>query len=296
MVQIGLRGSIDSGDELDWAIARGVRIIRWRPCSTGACRRFSRRPAAIAGRGGTYLSFDIDALDPAYAPGTGTPEMGGFTAREALQIVRSLRGVDLVGAVSSRSLPPRSDRRHRARRRHPGLRDPVPARRSRSRTAARERLTNGAREADFCLGIPHEVRRLEPDSHSTTHRRPAPRAYACCSKNSPRRTRSRSSTSRRARRGTRLPGPQSPGQGAGLCATARPSSQSRQRSTSSRGSLPPFGSRPAHRRSPARLLPALDGVLRIELRAGDRRSARSSANRAEGASRPMAISTPCSPP
>ncbi len=52
----------------------------------------------MVGGAPTYLSFDIDALDPAFAPGTGTPEIGGFTTREALHLLRGLRGVDLVGA------------------------------------------------------------------------------------------------------------------------------------------------------------------------------------------------------
>ena len=51
----------------------------------------------IVGDGPTYLSFDIDSLDPAFAPGTGTPEVGGMTTREVLEILRGLKGVNLVG-------------------------------------------------------------------------------------------------------------------------------------------------------------------------------------------------------
>ena len=54
----------------------------------------------------TYLSFDIDALDPSYAPGTGTPEIGGLTTREAQRLVRGLRGMDLVGADLVEVSPP----------------------------------------------------------------------------------------------------------------------------------------------------------------------------------------------
>ena len=61
---------------------------------------------AVLGAGPAYLSFDIDALDPAYAPGTGTPEMGGFTSREALFLVRALAGLDLVGADLVEVAPP----------------------------------------------------------------------------------------------------------------------------------------------------------------------------------------------
>jgi guanidinopropionase len=60
----------------------------------------------IVGEGPTYLSFDIDALDPAYAPGTGTPEWGGFTSREVLYLLRALRGLDLVGADLVEVAPP----------------------------------------------------------------------------------------------------------------------------------------------------------------------------------------------
>jgi guanidinopropionase len=52
----------------------------------------------VIGDGPAYLTFDIDSLDPAFAPGTGTPEIGGLTTREAQAILRGLKGVDLVGA------------------------------------------------------------------------------------------------------------------------------------------------------------------------------------------------------
>jgi agmatinase len=51
----------------------------------------------VVGDGPTYLSFDIDSLDPAFAPGTGTPEIGGMTTREVLELLRGLKGVNLVG-------------------------------------------------------------------------------------------------------------------------------------------------------------------------------------------------------
>ncbi|MCJ2045061.1 agmatinase [Methylobacterium sp. J-078] len=106
MVQIGLRGSIDSADELDWAKGRGVRVIPMEAVLGHGLPEVLAEARAVVGDGRTYLSFDIDALDPAYAPGTGTPEMGGFTAREALQIVRGLRGIDLIGADVVEVAPP----------------------------------------------------------------------------------------------------------------------------------------------------------------------------------------------
>ena len=51
----------------------------------------------VVGDGPTYISFDVDGLDPVYAPGTGTPESGGLTTRESQQILRGLRGLDIIG-------------------------------------------------------------------------------------------------------------------------------------------------------------------------------------------------------
>jgi guanidinopropionase len=60
----------------------------------------------VAGDGPTYVSFDIDCLDPAYAPGTGTPEVGGFTTFQAQTMLRRLRGLDIVGADVVEVSPP----------------------------------------------------------------------------------------------------------------------------------------------------------------------------------------------
>eukprot|EP00622_Pseudochattonella_farcimen_P001531 FR736254.1.p1 GENE.FR736254.1~~FR736254.1.p1 ORF type:complete len:119 (+),score=9.39 FR736254.1:39-359(+) len=60
----------------------------------------------IVGDGPTYLSFDIDVLDPAFAPGTGTPEIGGMNPLEAMELLRGLRGLDLVGADMVEVSPP----------------------------------------------------------------------------------------------------------------------------------------------------------------------------------------------
>jgi guanidinopropionase len=57
-----------------------------------------KRAKAVVGEGPTYLTFDIDSLDPAFAPGTGTPEVGGLSTREAMAILRGLKRTNLVGA------------------------------------------------------------------------------------------------------------------------------------------------------------------------------------------------------
>ncbi|MGU3540637.1 agmatinase [Methylobacterium sp. A54F] len=105
-VQIGIRGSMDSADERDWACAQGVRILTMEETAARGLPEIVAEARAIVGEGPAYLSFDIDALDPAYAPGTGTPEIGGLTTREALYLVRALRGLDLVGADLVEVAPP----------------------------------------------------------------------------------------------------------------------------------------------------------------------------------------------
>jgi guanidinopropionase len=60
----------------------------------------------VVGKGPTYISFDVDSLDPVYAPGTGTPEVGGFNTFEAQQMLRGLRGLDLIGGDVVEVSPP----------------------------------------------------------------------------------------------------------------------------------------------------------------------------------------------
>ena len=55
------------------------------------------RARAVVGEGPTYVTFDVDSIDPAFAPGTGTPEVGGLTPREVLQLLRGLAGINIVG-------------------------------------------------------------------------------------------------------------------------------------------------------------------------------------------------------
>jgi agmatinase len=105
-VQIGLRGPLFDPD--DWEQSRRLGLAVW-PAS--ALRKVGI-PAVLAtvreraGAGPIYLSFDIDALDPAFAPGTGTPEVGGLTTREALDVLLGLRGLHLVAADVVEVSPP----------------------------------------------------------------------------------------------------------------------------------------------------------------------------------------------
>lgn len=94
-VQIGIRG----GGEYLWefSYASGMTVIHAEEAVAMGFEAVIARARAVVGDGPTYLSFDVDSLDPAFAPGTGTPEAGGLQTREALQILRGLTGLDLVG-------------------------------------------------------------------------------------------------------------------------------------------------------------------------------------------------------
>jgi guanidinopropionase len=106
MVQIGIRGSIYDPKEHDWARDRGVRVIYREEFVSRGVQDVMAEVVSIAGDGPTYVTFDIDSIDPSMAPGTGTPEIGGFTTREAQQMVRLLDGVRIVGADVVEVAPP----------------------------------------------------------------------------------------------------------------------------------------------------------------------------------------------
>jgi len=106
IVQIGIRGSIYEPDEHGWAIEQGIRIIYMEEFVRRGPADVMREAREIAGSGPTYVTFDIDSIDPSMAPGTGTPEAGGFTTREAQEMLRLLDGVDIVGADVVEVAPP----------------------------------------------------------------------------------------------------------------------------------------------------------------------------------------------
>lgn len=105
-VQIGIRGTLYSPDDREWALEQGIRIIDMEEIGQHGLREAIEEARRVVGAGPTYFSFDVDALDPAFAPGTGTPEVGGFTTREALALLRGLRGLDFVGADVVEVSPP----------------------------------------------------------------------------------------------------------------------------------------------------------------------------------------------
>jgi agmatinase len=94
-IQIGIRGSAEYLWE--FSTVSGMTVVHAEEVSEMGCQAIADKARQVAGDGPVYLSFDIDSLDPAFAPGTGTPEVGGLTTREVLEILRALKGVDVVG-------------------------------------------------------------------------------------------------------------------------------------------------------------------------------------------------------
>ncbi len=96
--QIGLRGTGYSPDDFNWGRDRGFTVIPSEACWHKSLSPLMKDIREKIGDTPTYLTYDIDSLDPAYAPGTGTVEMGGLTTIQALEIVRGCAGLNLVGA------------------------------------------------------------------------------------------------------------------------------------------------------------------------------------------------------
>ncbi len=105
-IQIGLRGSMYDLDDFEYGEKMGVRLVRIEEAMEKGPKAIMAEARKIVGDGETYVSFDIDMLDPVYAPGTGTPEIGGFTTFQAQQMLRELRGLNIVGADVVEVSPP----------------------------------------------------------------------------------------------------------------------------------------------------------------------------------------------
>ena len=105
-VQIGIRGSIYGSSDMAFAEESGMRVIYMEEFTEIGPKAVIEEARRVTGDGPAYISFDVDGLDPAFAPGTGTPEIGGMTTREAQQVVRGLQGLDLVGGDVVEVAPP----------------------------------------------------------------------------------------------------------------------------------------------------------------------------------------------
>lgn len=104
--QIGLRGTGYSAEDFDWSRQRGFTVIPAEECWHKSLTPLMETIRERIGDHKVYLSYDIDSLDPAYAPGTGTPEIGGLTSMQALEIIRGCRGLSIVGADLVEVSPP----------------------------------------------------------------------------------------------------------------------------------------------------------------------------------------------
>jgi agmatinase len=96
-VLAGMRGPLYGAADLDEPREMGFELITGEELQALSPVQYGKRVRARTGDGPVYLSFDIDVLDPAFAPGTGTPEVAGLTAREALAFLRSLAGIEFTG-------------------------------------------------------------------------------------------------------------------------------------------------------------------------------------------------------
>ena len=106
VIQIGIRGTTNDPDMWGFSQRSGMRVLGMDEFHDQGWRFAAEEARRVVGSGPAYLSFDIDSLDPAHAPGTGTPEAGGITALEALRLLRELRGIDFVGGDLVEVSPP----------------------------------------------------------------------------------------------------------------------------------------------------------------------------------------------
>ncbi|MEM9040979.1 MAG: agmatinase [Actinomycetota bacterium] len=97
VVQIGVRATGYAADDFDWSREQGFRVVQVEECWHRSLEPLMGEVREQLAGGPVYISFDIDGLDPAFAPGTGTPEIGGLTVPQALEIIRGCRGLEVVG-------------------------------------------------------------------------------------------------------------------------------------------------------------------------------------------------------
>jgi guanidinopropionase len=105
-IQIGIRGSIYSEDDMAFAEGSGMRVVYMEEFAKAGVEQVIAEARRVAGEGPCYISFNVDGLDPVYAPGTGTPEIGGLTTLEAQHLIRGLEGLNLVGGDVVEVSPP----------------------------------------------------------------------------------------------------------------------------------------------------------------------------------------------
>ena len=105
-VMLGIRGSLYDPEDMKWAKDQGITIITIDEYYEIGFKKSMKVVQDILGNTPTYLTFDIDGIDPTYAPGTGTPEVGGFNVRESQLIIRKLNIINFIGADVVEVSPP----------------------------------------------------------------------------------------------------------------------------------------------------------------------------------------------
>ena len=105
-IQIGIRGGQNFMDGIEFSKSSGMRVVFIEEFAERGVSAIIDEAREVVGNGPTYISFDVDGLDPVYAPGTGTPEIGGITTLEAQTLLRGLRGLNLIGGDVVEVAPP----------------------------------------------------------------------------------------------------------------------------------------------------------------------------------------------
>ena len=105
-IQIGIRGAQNFMDGIDFSLDSGMRVVFMEEFFERGVKEVIKDALNTVGDGPTYISFDVDGLDPVFAPGTGTPEVGGITTIEAQTLLRGLKGLNLIGADVVEVAPP----------------------------------------------------------------------------------------------------------------------------------------------------------------------------------------------
>ena len=96
-IQIGMRGSVYSKNAYDESTSLGFKVVTMSALREMGLQRLIKIIKGRVGQNKVFVTFDIDVVDPAFAPGTGTPEVGGFTSSEAVDLIRGLKGLDFAG-------------------------------------------------------------------------------------------------------------------------------------------------------------------------------------------------------
>jgi agmatinase len=105
-IQVGIRGPMYGPDDFAFQRERGITVLDIDEVLQSGVDAVSTRIRSVVGDGAVYVTFDIDVVDPAFAPGTGTPEVGGLTSHQAQQLVRGLAGLSIVGGDIVEVAPP----------------------------------------------------------------------------------------------------------------------------------------------------------------------------------------------